>query len=763
MTPSRFTKIKVSLGYILLLGVLLIALLLIRKEIRSLSNSGNIQELMTDSLLQILGEKDKSVLQLIQLMNRGNDEVLTIDEIEKIVAVQDSVFTQPRVQKNIVTKHDTVISPPRKKKFFRRVADVFSPSKKDTVVVVNTIDEISIDTLLVTVNPADSLYQNLLRVNDENKLKRKATANRNSAYFKKLNAQLTARIDSIMLSYEDNIANQAIVMAEREQQVRERSTEILSTIAIVSIVITLIFVLMIWRDLSRSNRYRKQLEAANHRAEELLVAREKLMLAITHDIKAPLSSIIGYLELLRQSVDDDIELGYVQNMESSSTHLLKLVTDLLDFHRLDLNKMEVNRESFNPVELFTELRNSFLPLSNSKSLDFEFTINPILNGLYISDPMRIRQIVTNILSNAIKFTEKGAITFDVDYQSQLLVVIIKDTGVGMQPEQTRLIFQEFTRLPEAQGKEGFGLGLSIVNKLVALLEGEIAVESTPSEGTQFTISVPLYAVAGAHNGNIDKVINNVDATPSNLRVIMIDDDRMQLKLTAELLAKHGIKSVQCTDLNDLLDALRREHFDALLTDVQMPAISGFQLLHLLRASNINQAKDIPVIAVTARNDISTSQFIEKGFAGCLYKPFSVNELISVLSTIQVTSSVHLESNQEKKPVEPISHFEYLTSFIDGDKEEAKELVSTFIDETTKDINAIQEALISGDVAAISAKAHKILPIFTMMKYDELVDCLTWLELVGDQAITLEIENRTQKVIKQLHFCVKDAANYLTSL
>ena len=170
---------------------------------------------------------------------------------------------------------------------------------------------------------------------------------------------------------------------------------------------------MIWRDITRSNRYRKELEEANKRAEALLEAREKLMLAITHDFKAPLGSIIGYTDLLTGLTTDKRQRFYLDNMKSSSQHLLKLVSDLLDFHRLDLNKAEVNRVTFNPAQLFEEIRISFKPLTDAKHLTLSCSIDAELDGRFISDPLRIRQIVNNLLSNAVKFTAKGSIALNI--------------------------------------------------------------------------------------------------------------------------------------------------------------------------------------------------------------------------------------------------------------------------------------------------------------------------------------------------------------
>lgn len=365
------------------------------------------------------------------------------------------------------------------------------------------------------------------------------------------------------------------------------------------------------------------------------------MLAITHDFKAPLGSIMGYADLLSRLTVDERQRFYLDNMKTSSEHLLKLVVDLLDFHRLDLNKAEINRVTFHPSRLLEEIHVSFEPLTAAKGLALHCDIAPELGGTYICDPLRLRQIINNLLSNAVKFTDQGSVTMTARYEDRRLVVAIADTGKGMEPADRERIFQEFTRLPGAQGKEGFGLGLSIVRMLVQLLEGTIDVDSVPGKGSTFTIYIPIYPVrsegrrmkdeesgcAATPNGN-----SSFPVPHSSLKnVLLIDDDRIQLTLTAAMLQQSGINSVSCLQLDELLDALRTATFDVLLTDVQMPAINGFDLLKLLRASNIPQAQSVPVIAVTARSDMQREEFTVHGFAGCLHKPFTVSELLHELN------------------------------------------------------------------------------------------------------------------------------------
>ena len=574
--------------------------------------------------------------------------------------------------------------------------------------------------------------------------------------------------------------------AELQQEVRMRSANIIAGIAIGAVFLSAFFLILIMRDITRSNRYRRQLEEANKRAEDLLVAREKLMLAITHDFKAPLGSIMGYTELLSRLTEDERQRFYLDNMKSSSEHLLKLVSDLLDFHRLDLNKAEVNRIVFNPAQLFEEIRVCFEPLTAAKGLVLQCHIAPELSEKYISDPLRIQQIVNNLLSNAVKFTQQGKITLTVGYNASKLTIAVADTGKGMASEDRERIFQEFTRLPGAQGEEGFGLGLSIVHKLVLLLEGTIDVQSTLGKGSCFTVVLPLFPVGKSivenkpFGSRIKKTSKDTDASPEEtdvsleetdavpamkvIRVLLIDDDKIQLNLTAAMLKQHNIDAVCCEQLEELIEQLRSSTFDVLLTDIQMPAINGFDLVKLLRASNIPQARNIPVIAVTARSEMDEKALHEHGFAGCLHKPFTVKELLVTLNEGQMSADeAHITHDMQliadALPEDTLFNFSALTAFSEDDPEAACSIIRTFIEETGKNADRMQQALTDREVDGIAAMAHKLLPLFTLIGASESVASLRWLESCRGEEFSEEIEKTTLETLEAVRKVVRAAEEY----
>lgn len=760
--PSRFTKVKIAAGYTLLLLVLLFSLLFVHREMEKLSDTDDVQSLQTDSLLLLLKEKDENTIRMLQLISEANESMITPVELDSIIAEQDTAINQQRVQHRIITKRDSVITKRKKKNFFKRLGEAFVPSKEDTAVLLNTAVEFATDTILEFYNPIDSLHRRIRTV--AQRKSKSVVRKKYNARLRRMNKKLTSRIDSLITTYEKIVTQRAIDNASEQQELRTRSTRTIGSIAVAAVLLSACFLIMIWRDITRSNRYRRELEEANKRAEMLLEAREKLMLAITHDFKAPLGSIIGYTDLLTGLTTDERQRFYLDNMKSSSQHLLKLVNDLLDFHRLDLNKAEVNRLTFNPAKLFEEIRISFKPLTDAKHLTLDCSIDDQLNGCFISDPIRIRQIVNNLLSNAVKFTGKGGVSLNVTYHSSRVCIEVVDTGKGMASGDCEKIFQEFTRLPGAQGEEGFGLGLSIVHKLVTLLEGSISVQSTLGEGSRFMVVLPLYPVESATRKESEKdsslasvassqTDSDITMASSQLkRVLLIDDDRIQLTLTAAMLEQQGIQAVCCQQPDELIEQLRTATFDVLLTDVQMPAVNGFDLLTLLRASNISQARTIPVIAVTARSEMNEQDFLRHGFAGCLHKPFTVKELLAIISGEDLIG-FSAESTPDSL------NFGALTAFVEDDPEAAFAIIQTFIEETEKNRNRMENAIQTTDVDGIVGMAHKLLPLFTLLGASEALPLLSWLEQRRGEIISDEIIQKASEALRQIDVVLAEARRY----
>lgn len=757
---NKVSRLKVAVGFAVLLAALLYSLHFLQREVETLMGTGQTDTQWMDSLSTLLKQKDENTVSILRTLTEVNDSLISTSQIENIITSQDTVLVRPRVQHRLVRHSDTLITQRPRRGFFRRLREAFVPPKQDSAIQVNTREEYTVDTLLEAYNPLDTL-QARLRAVMERERRADTLIRRRKRRLQAVNTRLSARIDTLLRTYEAGVLEQARAEARHQYEVRRRSVQTIGGIAVGAVLLAAFFSLLIGRDISRNNRYRRELEEARSRAEDLLAVREKMMLAITHDFKAPLGSIMGYADLLSRLTVDPRQRFYLSNMKTSSEHLLKLVTDLLDFHRLDLHKAEINRVPFHPTRLLEEVAVSFRPLTAAKGLELHTRLAPELSATYVSDPLRLRQIVTNLLSNAVKFTDHGSITLAASWADSRLTLSVADTGRGMEPADRERIFHEFTRLPGAQGQEGFGLGLSIVRMLVLLLGGTIDVQSTPGQGSTFTVTLPLdkgtadEQSPASGDGEVKTDAPARPPLPSSLkRLLLIDDDRIQLTLTTAMLKQAGLEAVPCQQIDELLEALRTAHFDLLLTDVQMPALNGFELVRLLRASNIPLARTIPIVAVTARSDMQREELAAHGFAGCLHKPFTVQELLDELARMGHPAPSPAATPPPSAPSPAGIDLSALTAFSADDPEASRSILSSFVEETRENVRSLHRALADGDTGRLSAVAHKMIPLFTLIGATRLVALLRRLEAAKGQQPDGRLRDTVTEVLAGVEQVVK---------
>lgn len=863
--PNRSTKLKVAFGYILLTALLFASIGYIFQEMQSLTGTSDdeailsrrrhvtnqiigqlyqaevigqslstgqlgqyrqyktameqanialdsLRNLLTDSVQMarldtvsiLFMEKERNMRNLLRAIQQGGTDKIYKQHIDELIAEQDSLLSLPHVKRKVITHTNSYVIRKKPKSFIKRLGEVFAPGKGDSTQVNNVIQEEYTDTLTEAYSPADTVVTMLKdiqsRVTDTHQ-ERMEMVNRRTQSLRLSGLKVSQKVNQLLSAIEEEEQALAQNKYMQEEHIRQKSIRTVAGIAIAAVVLAVLFLVLIWRDITRSNHYRRELEKAKRRAEDLLVAREKLMLTITHDIKAPVGSILGYTDLLERITIEERQRFYLDNMQSSANHLLSLVNSLLDYHRLDAHKMDINRVSFNPRQLFDTIYISFKPTATAKKLELNYECGEPLNRVYSGDPFRIRQILENLLSNALKFTKQGSITLRAALENGQLHFSVCDTGCGISTEEQKRIFQEFTRLHNAQGQEGFGLGLAITHKLVLLLGGEIRIDSEPGKGSCFHVYLPLddaphiqdagntYQSASTkdgkedENGTVDshKTLNEnrvidesgiVDLngqktsptsgetanTGETIRLILIDDDRIQMQLTTAMLERSGVEVTCCEQPEELFNKLKESPFDALLTDIQMPAMNGFDLLKAIRTLDIPQAQALPVIAITARSDMDEAYFRSYGFSGCLHKPFTIHELLTTIS--QVTSKAISGADNTSVRQTPLN-FSALTAFSEDDAEAATEIIRTFISETEKNRIRMEKALEEKDPAGITAMAHKLLPLFTMLGAERCIPSLKWLEEKrGTAGMTDEMADKTNFVLKEIQEVIREAEQHI---
>lgn len=726
-----------------------------------------LQQARLDTVRTLLQNKQWNMYAVLEAMRNTPTDQIYQEQLDSLIAQQDSLLSTPHIRRKVITHHNSYTIHHKKKGFFKRLADVFAPGKEDSTQVSNVIQEEYTDTLDEVYSPIDTISSMITGIQHkvfQTRQKETEMLNTRISSLRVIGSGLSQRVNQLLENIEHDEQEAARTKLMQEEEIRKEAAETMAKIAIAAFVLVLVFSIVIARDITRNNHYRRELEKAKSYAENLLVAREKLMLTITHDIKAPAGSIIGYIDLLIRLVNDRRQQFYLSNMKSSAQHLLALVTSLLDYHRLEAGKMDLHPVAFNPHELLTDIYNSFLPLAEKKQLQLDFKEKLPETLTLEGDPFRIRQIVENLLSNALKFTAAGGITLQAEYHGNQFMFCVSDTGCGMTASEQERIFKEFTRLSSAQGQEGFGLGLSITRKLVELLLGRIDIESAPGKGSTFKVYMPLPSISPKPApGSKEPAIT---LPKIHLRIAIIDDDRIQMHLTeamlhnaAEEVKGFKVETVCCEQPEELIEQLKNRTFDLVFTDIQMPAMNGFELLHHLRNQDFAQAQSIPVIAITARGDMNENDFLQKGFAGMLQKPFNQSELkkvvknalthLTVSDNIPDTLPVQKETHETSPHTDQPYNFSPLTAFSEDDPEAAKEILRTFAQETQKNMEKLQAAISNKDMEALCATAHKMLPTFLMIEAQKAIPLLKWLEQQrGTQTYTPEAEQAAETVIAE---------------
>ncbi|MCP9612968.1 ATP-binding protein [Coprobacter tertius] len=738
---------------------------LYRKSVNETMNQlDSLRTFTTDSLqierigniVSLLKQKEKNVLALVSTIASDEEVKMYEEGFVKIMSQQDSLIKEQKKQLEVIRQQDSLLNRPKPKRFLKRLAEAFSSEKEVSPVqhieINSSTDSLSAINLELKQRISDRQQEIQTFISDKsNRLKR-------------ANQRLDAQIELTIREFEQEEIAGILDKIDKQQIIKRQAIQTIGTIATISVLLAIIFIIIILRDITRSNRYRAALEEANLQAENLLQIREKLMLTITHDFKAPLGSIIGYADLLSRLIQENRQRFYLDNMRQSSQHLLRLVNELLDFHRLDSKKAEINSVVFSPDRLFEEIKNRFTPLAQKKGLELIYETDGDITKTFAGDTLRITQIAENLLSNAIKFTESGHVTLYVTITGRKLCFTITDTGCGISKNDKEKIFREFTRLQGARGQEGFGLGLSITLKLVELLKGTIDVDSEEGKGSRFSIEIPLlFANRTNDETSAEKEKTLPILTGKNLKALIIDDDKLQLDLFSAQLKQLGIDSTPCLQPDELFAFLKNEKYDILFTDMQMPGSDGFEILNLLRNSENVRANNIPVIAVTARSDIQEEELQKNGFSGILYKPVEIKALAAIIGrSIPDASNKHSIHKPQEKDSSQI-HFDALTAYSGNDPQAAAEIIGSFIDENRMNRENIQQSVQEKDMPAIARTAHKMRPLFSLIGATECYTLLSWLEDNKEMPFNETVKEKTDVLLSEIDRVIENAILYKTKV
>ena len=807
--------LKVALGYSAIAIIMILAISLVYSNTKSINaiNEASREYIQkrgaADSTISsLLKEEQRNLKQLSDVMAGRPTQNYLQNKVKNLNTGKDSILVHSKAPQTHEAKKTTVEVLKTRRGFFRRLADAFKKEHAETLSVKQDSNRAVIDSVTTPVNVAENVANILEQIDKKEKVEtqdHKQSINREMEELKMVSAKLALRsakhLSDVHQREKDNM-QEAIEKAMEARKHLLWQMELLAIVAFFAIVIMIWF---IWRDARKERIYRENLEAANEEIQRIMNQRERLLLTITHDIKAPAASISGFIDLMKDYVSNPQGIECLQNIKNSAAHLSHLVASLLDYHQLENGLMKVQPTSFSPAQLVAESVEGMKLRAEEKGLAISFECkikgmgtsdssdssetsdSPMKKKFFRADAFRIRQILDNLVSNAIKYTDRGNVTIQAQVSEILgkptLTLSVKDTGKGMTDEEKQKVFQAFTRLKSAQGIEGTGLGLSITQELVSLLGGEIILHSILGKGSTFIVTIPIEPAPKEespemapseikHDPSPDSAQDKEGQNPgshqvtdikkkpdfANHKILILDDDKLQLQLLQEMLRRIIGDTWQVFACNHVMDALTTLHNEQpalMLMDIEMPEMNGMDMIAHINHTNMM------VVAMTAHDTSILEQLLKAGFDDCLFKPFSMEKLSDILG---IESQPQLEA-QPETPFQPDlssqqktnPQLDALLAFDGGDEEAAKEILDTVKQELAAHLENLKEAVEEESLSTdrIGKAAHKLLPIATMMQ----MGCLEELKALSPEHIgkieEAEIRAKLQFVITTLSAVVSD--------
>lgn len=687
-----------------------------------------------DSISLLLAEKQENLRSInILLDSLKSPQIIRNSEYYSSSKLRDNVnnyIKNKNSEFNDRFTEDTIKISSKKKSLRERIKNVFKPTEKDSFVVFKFKPFIESDSFKYVIDTVINTVRHTEKLNFDKQMSAGEKINLRQLALLHMNAQLTSEIDNILKKIEQEEIKKSIELIDFKNKVINSSQQAVQYVSGFASIIILLFGILYFRDFNRKQRYRKDLETSNAHIQQLLQDRQQLMLTISHDVKAPMSSILGYIELMDSNITEEKKKTFLENMRTSGEHIIQLVMNLLDFHKLQSGSWINKKIAFQLEEIVQHTANSFKPLALQKNLHFDSNIDISSDLVVISDPFVFRQIMTNLISNAIKFTKKGNVNisaFVEDFEDKAMLNFkVTDTGVGIDSKDLENIFKEFKRVEDStEIIEGSGLGLAITKKLVEELGGTINVVSEVYKGSEFAIKIPfqiskLQKVEHFEN----QMKKDADYDFSGIKVLLVDDDEVQLAMTSEMIRRKNGIVVTETNPENVLSILTKQRFDIIFTDIQMPRLNGFALANMIKLSEIEGTRDVPIIALSAKSDISNIEASEIGFATFIVKPFSAKELYYTIEKfINKTVRKVVPKNSDEKT----SGVGALIDFVKDDKEVSKEILQSFSKDLSENISKLKFAHDEDNTQMLSQISHKMLPLFKMINHDDVIIILKDLE------------------------------------
>jgi signal transduction histidine kinase/FixJ family two-component response regulator len=702
----------------------------------------------------LLVKKKDFIKQFMNIKNPSRRDLLYARALDEVYVQAYEISKLPKIiQKQVTVKRDSFVDPPEKRSFMQRFKNLFSEddeknrnrrvvieqsTKMDTVIR----EGITPDTLVKTLQQA--LLNLKLR---EDYLQGKSENSETQLLYN--DRVLLDKIREIATLLETEELKSVSGALTESSSILHKASYMSVVLGIISLLVIVIFLVLIFRDISMSRLYQQALQAAKQQAEELMKLKEQFLANMSHEIRTPLGTIIGFTEQLQKTNLASTQKQYVETIDKASAHLLGVVNDILDLSKIEAGKIKLEKVRLHLPDLIEEVCQAFSIKAKEKNIVISSQVSHDLNRELMGDPFRIRQVLINIVGNALKFTHQGSINVEAHthFRSKICVVAkisVSDTGIGIPPEKQKEIFDDFSQADAGTSRKygGTGLGLAISKRLIELHDGNITLKSEMGKGSTFMIELPFDIPSQpVTNLPISKDISEDSFSYvkrlgiiEGKKIMVVEDDEITLLLISSLLKNIGIEADIVADSSKAIDLLLQKHFDLVLTDIHMPNMSGIELLHIIRSHADPRINQLPVVALTA-NVTGKEEIIKTGFNDYLSKPFreaafynKIMHMFDPAHSYENTDSHKLSAHSVESA--PYSLVE-IDGFTGGDPKALHLIVSTFVEKSRLTIEEIKQLVNKKDVEGISFRAHRLLPSFRQFRIYGLVPDLEKLERYKD--------------------------------
>lgn len=741
--------------------------------------SDSVKAMRMDTLANLLAAKRDNAMMVLNILADASGDAVYARKVHDLQSGRDSVVIHPNEITNASNRETVYNIVSTRRGFFRRLSDAFRRQRSDTIATTMQSGRTDSTAMAQGINIADSVAEALADIHHEIKradTRRQDAIDNRTRSLRLVSIQLAWRTGQMLEDIQSDEHNAMQRAINADMAARRATMMKIAMLALLAISAAIVLIVYTLRDIRRQRRDHERIVEAKNETERIMQQRQRLLLTITHDIKAPVASISGFIALLREWVNQPKPVAYLDSIRSSAEHLLQLVGALLDYHQLESGKATTHAVSFNPAQLVSDCATQARPVANKKNLEVVCSLRPGADRMCQADAFRIRQIMNNLIGNAVKYTDRGTITVSAALNGSQLTMSVADTGSGMTESEQQRIFNAFTRLPDAQGKEGVGLGLSITREAVNMLGGTIRVVSQKGKGSKFTVTLPVtvdtvqsvqpttIADNPAPNAADNPISNTINPAPNAagpapdrscvkssshpIKVVIVDDDRLQLQLLGEMMAR--MENI-CLDIHvtssadEAIAMIGRLRPQLVFTDIEMPQMSGREMLRRIDRNGIK------TVAITAHDQSIYTELRAEGFDACLFKPFNVQTLAATLCQLTgIAPSVSIPTASASDARQDTALFAPLLVFAEGDAEAEQQIIADTRQSIADYLSMLNDP---NDTASIAKAAHKAMPLLKML----MPDNVEWLADLTPERIGQTDEAKRKKLyekFKRVLICLK---------